>query len=60
MKEVIERAYDTINEGIDLLEKELEYRPQKLLGFTMFPERLTGMISTALTIGFGLITSSMA
>ena len=42
-----QEAFDTINEGIDLLEKELTYQPQQLLGVAMYPDRITGLISAA-------------
>ena len=40
-------AYDSINEGIDLLEKEMNYNPIMLLGIRMYPERITGFLTTA-------------
>ena len=60
MKELIQGAHDTINEAVDLIEKELEYSPQELLGFAMYPDRVTGLLTTLATIAFGLLTSKFA
>jgi predicted HTH domain antitoxin len=60
MKELIQGGYDTINEAVDLIEKELEYTPQELLGFAMYPDRVTGLLTTLATIAFGLLSSKFA
>jgi hypothetical protein len=57
MKELIERSNNAISESVNLIEKELEYCPQKLIGFTMYPERITGLLTTLATIAFGIVSS---
>lgn len=52
MIEMAGAAYEAINEGIDLLEKELEFTPQELLGLAMYPDRITGIISAAAAFAF--------
>ena len=57
---MIQKAHDTINEAVDLIEKELEYSPQELLGFAMYPDRVKWFLSTLATIAFGMLTSKFA
>jgi hypothetical protein len=59
MIELAQQAFDAINEGIDLLEKELEYRPQALLGVAMYPDRITGLLSAAAMFAFTYVSSSL-
>ena len=59
MLEMAATAMDTVNEAIDLLEKELDHRPQQLLGITMYPERITGLITTGMLFAFTTLTSNL-
>lgn len=52
MLEMAGEAYDGINEAIELLEKELEHTPQKLLGLAMYPDRITGILSAGAMFAF--------
>ena len=45
-------AMEIVDDIIDLLEKELEHKPQKLLGVTMYPSRLTGLLTTVILFAF--------
>ena len=59
MLEMAGAAMDTCNEAIDLLEKELDHRPQQLLGLTMYPERITGLLTTGFLFGFTTLSSKL-
>ena len=60
MLTLTEKAYAGITEAIDELEKDLDYRPQKLLGVEMYPERIYTLVTTTATIGFTLIQSNLS
>jgi len=59
MLEMAGAAMDTVNEAIDLLEKELEHRPQKLLGITMYPDQITGLLTTGVLFAFTTLSSKL-
>jgi hypothetical protein len=60
MMAIVEKAYAGITEAIDEIEKDLDYRPQKLLGFTMYPDRIYTFVTTTATIGFTLIQGKLS
>ena len=59
MEGMIEKSYNIINEAIDLLEKDITYKPKELLGVAMYPDRIWGTLITILTLGGGFLSSKL-
>jgi hypothetical protein len=60
MKEITAEVYDAISEAIEELDKDLTFRPKKLLGFEMYPDRIYTFVTTTATIGLTLIQNSVS
>jgi hypothetical protein len=59
MLTMAQEAYEGIAEAIDELEKDMDYRPKKLLGFEMYPGRIYSLITTIATLSFGILQSRL-
>ena len=54
MKEMAVTVYESLNDAIDELDKDVDLNPKQFLGIALYPDRLYSWFVTLATLGFGL------